>query len=1040
MLGRPTSASPTCHHHPASKLTSPTRIAAAARQEPFLDLLLRRQEDKTNGHDEVLRRARVQQVKRQTQDFVDRMPFESSLTASASVPQLRQHPADEDGHRATKIRHIVGHTCDQLQKARPRSSVVPVMKMRVALQRPRTCQSKTPRQHGPPILVKHPMRVVATQLHVSLDMRETAPDVPVLVSTNQTQSDREYYSHLYMQVMHQLGQHQPTAGLAGVMQRIWDGYVDPLHAHVDRAKRLGLEFFTDEHQAEAQPTNAPSHHYANQTESQKHHIKSHRKARHRGRADDSHSSDIDKNSGPQGGPTEEMGGQDTSNEASQYAARLRQRRRSQTALGFHDGDQAAQIRKILCAKVRAPNRGLEGLIGLTWHVPGQRLRESIFSSVKNADAARQKDNEVRMRKKITAQLEHSLVKRYSTPSNNQHSAATQIQRMARGKLAGKRMRFARIVALMQLTKEAFQRKLQRKEWAEFDEVPDTVTIEELDEEMKVIVWEVKRLVRDLSLDWWKQSLGEERARLAWEVSDLKDDLRHLQQQTSVLVQNAAFCMGVMLDPRMSKMQEDRIGVHQYYSPSPRLPETNKELLDMLTTTNTKFEDAIFKFAKAKQQRTAVFTQTDKSLERHPTYIQALEKLVEIQSVTQTDTETETDNNNVDVPPPLPLVQLTNEAINPTETSVSPGKASVVEGKHKRRALHHKHRHDESSGGAAPTAAIAASLKSVPPSMLGLFKLIGKVQAHKPKSMNVAQLKLLLHDIYAARMVEESRPPLAQFLYRFFARRYGLRNVAEIHMVNFLVSLKKYYKHDVEVLLIARACEFKQVDRPLSLDGFDFYMGLLAGMGSHRHEAAVPVWYLPHVFINAIELIHKYQPGGMLDLIKYHPDRTLLDMEMKASQLPPVAVHCDVGLNAKSQSFVSRDDLLAICLTIFEALETAIHDYLIAVFKTADVDQNGELSFIEFNSMVQKVFITPEEKVELMFHDAIMMTGNPIHDAILPEVFVVIAKREGLTRKSYVGERRDAIKTPVEIPFRSSELPVDEPPGKEILDCDAGVAK
>ncbi|RHY04878.1 hypothetical protein DYB25_010467 [Aphanomyces astaci] len=63
--------------------------------------------------------------------------------------------------------------------------------------------------------------------------------------------------------------------------------------------------------------------------------------------------------------------------------------------------------------------------------------------------------------KLMASLhETSNQTQYSVVSDTMTLAAVHIQRMARGKLAGKRIRLARIVALMKMSKEMFRHKLQ----------------------------------------------------------------------------------------------------------------------------------------------------------------------------------------------------------------------------------------------------------------------------------------------------------------------------------------------------------------------------------------------------------------------------------------------------------------------------------------------------------------------------------------------------------------------------------------------------
>ncbi|RHZ27364.1 hypothetical protein DYB37_007731 [Aphanomyces astaci] len=331
---------------------------------------------------------------------------------------------------------------------------------------------------------------------------------------------------------------------------------------------------------------------------------------------------------------------------------------------------------------------------------------------------------------------------YSVVSDTMTLAAVHIQRMARGKLAGKRIRLARIVALMKMSKEMFRHKLQvclvKREWNEFDHAPDTTPIEQLEDEMKTIVWEVTRLVRDLSLDWWKLGLSEERARLTWEVNDAKDDLRLLQQHTSVLVQNCTLCMNL----------------------------------------------------------------TDPTLQKQPTYLQALAKLAQVQNnelLPTTRLELPEDNPATDTTPSLPpqsysvepTVDISSTAISPIEAIATTLPTATDSTKIAKRTLH------RSPKSKTPATTAVPGLKDMPRLLAAEFKLIGKSQAYKGKVMGVAQLKLLLHEVYGARMADELRAPVGEFLYRFFALKYGLRNVAEMYLVNFVTSLKKYWKADPE---------------------------------------------------------------------------------------------------------------------------------------------------------------------------------------------------------------------------------------------------
>ncbi|ETV67719.1 hypothetical protein, variant 1 [Aphanomyces astaci] len=883
----------------------------------------------------------------------------------------------------------------------------------IKLLRPKSSHPSPSRRQSDSPLVKHPMRLVAAKLMASL--HETSNQT----QSNQTnQNPRQgvashaYFQDIYWQVAAQLEQQPSTAGLAQVLKHIWHEYVDPLHDKVEHSNnRLGCSFSNP-----APTLNARKLALASQVGRVTHTTRvTRRKPSHMPRHEmSSEKSGLTAQEDQRNRNNAVAASHSTQPAFTESDTSTLRRRRSQTALTFDHVDQVHEIQKILSAKVKALRLELISM---------QRLRESIFATVVNADAARQKNIDTRMRLRISAQLEQTLQKRYSVVSDTMTLAAVHIQRMARGKLAGKRIRLARIVALMKMSKEMFRHKLQKREWNEFDNAPDTTPIEQLEDEMKTIVWEVTRLVRDLSLDWWKLSLSEERARLTWEVNDAKDDLRLLQQQTSVLVQNCTLCMNLVSDPVVPKTHEARLGVHQYYSPSPRVPDTTKEMLESVSTTNSKLEDFIFTFAKSKQQRTAIATQTDPTLQKQPTYLQALAKLAQVQNnelLPTTPLELPEDNPATDTTPSLPpqsysvepTVDISSTAISPIEAIAATLPTATESTKIAKRTLH------RSPKSKTPATTAVPGLKDMPRLLAAEFKLIGKSQAYKGKVMGVAQLKLLLHEVYGARMADELRAPVGEFLYRFFALKYGLRNVAEMYLVNFVTSLKKYWKADPEIRLCARLCHIKHTT-PLSLDAFDYYVGLLAGIGVHQNEAAIPHWFVPHLTRQAVDLIQQYEPGCMLELVHHDPDTTYKSIESKLYKLSPVATHQEIGLGVATLTFVDRDEALTTCLDAFEAVESAIHDHLLQAFQTADIDKNGVLCFAEFNSLVQKVYLTPESHVRRMFFDAIALSGHPFRDAILPEVFVTLAKKEGLSRKSYVSQRRDAITSPIDMNFLES---------------------
>ncbi|CAK4124105.1 unnamed protein product [Aphanomyces euteiches] len=968
---------------PARPVSAPcVKKRVAYGVEPYLDALQPSVVGSGSGNAAIQSlQARVQHAKRQLLDFQD-PTTPRKLAISMSAPHI-QPCASKDiagGGLQGNLDPLAGPSRAK-KSLRPRSC---------GIRRPTTAGT-TPGAQTP--LVKHPMRLIAAKLNASLDCHDEEegkrrttelfhdfqgdswPFLGATSNQNETKRSHAYYSDVYHQVALQLDQNPASQGLADVLRRIWTEYVDPLHDQVEKFKRLGLDYVESSRSAAIRPTTLARVQSKAATALAR--VNS---------AENSKPVAVESTSNCQ---TPSLAAPTPSLEAPPPP---RSRRLSQAALTFGFVDQIDDVRKVLEAKVKALRQELISM---------QRLRESIFTTVMNADVNRQKEADAKLLVRFKAHsFDGNMLKRLSSAATPaMQSAAIQIQKVARGKLATKRIRYARLVALMRLTKEVFHHKLRKQEWTEFDAatMSPPPSMEALEEEMKAIVWQVTQLVRDLSLDWWKLSLSEERARLTWEVNDLKDELKLLQQNASILAQNCRFSIDIITAPYLTKAHDQRLGVHQYYPPSPRPVETPKEMLDFVQSTNNELELFIFALAKAKQQRISVQIQTEAHLAKQPTYLQALALLARQESK-QSPQAAHVLANIPDAMDVATQTQLQDD--NDKDKKHKKGKGSP-----KKHAAAHRQHHGQQQ------QQHFHGLKDVPVQFQDLFKVVGKVQSYKPRCMGLAQLKLLLHEISTARMADDLRPPLGVFLYRFFARKYGLRPVAETHLVNLFTSLKTFLVDDIEIRLFARVCQLRQVP-PLSLDAFDYYVSLLASLGAtHRNEVAIPIWYLPHVIRQAVDLIHTFEPGCMLELIQYSPEYTYKDLEAALNRLPHVATDREIGFNAPSVSYVDRNEVLGVCLDAFEAIERSIHDHLITAFQVADIDQNGELSFSEFNSLVQKVYSVPEAHVQRMFFDAIAMSGDPIRDAILPQVFVVIAKKEGLSRKSYVQERRNALTAP-----------------------------
>ncbi|OQR88330.1 hypothetical protein THRCLA_10382, partial [Thraustotheca clavata] len=652
-----------------------------------------------------------------------------------------------------------------------------------------------------------------------------------------------------------------------------------------------------------------------------------------------------------------------------------------------------------------------------------RLRESIFTSVMNGEASRRKDRERRLRLNLnlTADQVKILQQKYASTSKQHNDAAIIIQRVLRGKIAGKKCQLLRLVELMKVnTRHLFHQRLKSIELREH-EPANKITLNQLEEQLKYIVWEVGRLVRDLSLDWWKQSLSviilplciplEERARLTWELSDAQDELKQLKLETSILLQNCATCLTVCTEKYIPMSVLLQTGSHNYHSPPPQTDLTTKVAIEAVVHTNSCVEDFIFNKVYQMKNMTSVAIQTDFALERNQSYYESLCALAELHSKPP-DSDSDDDEDYLVVESPKLMTKISTKILNGDELITTTKKAMSSSSKHRKHKVKSKKQRYRASN----------ALANIPPEFLKVFKINGVTKAYKAHAMPLSQLKLLLHEIYNSRMrLEEYTHPLPDFIFQFFMRKYGLRNVAESHLIDLLTSLKKFWRHDCEVVckfhthFFARFCSLKNTV-PLSIDAFDFYICILAHIHSEdirQMEPVVPYNRVPGLNRHAIECISKFEPSRMLQLINYQPvlvELTLMKIDECVNSYPNIIEGKVLGTSL-SNILVDRNKLLVMYIQEFESVESQINTMLKSVFESADIDHNGELTIEEFNAIVQKIDPTPMWQVQQMYFDAVALTANAHTDTVTSDAFVMVAKKQGLGTRAFPGLRRKAIVDP-----------------------------
>ncbi|OQR96375.1 hypothetical protein ACHHYP_16013 [Achlya hypogyna] len=827
-------------------------------------------------------------------------------------------------------------------KPRPKTSV-PVMRLKRELSSAAS-------------IVKHPTRLIAQKLSAAIEAH-----VANRPSANQDGTDVRFEDHLlyhtnehhnfFHNIVDELATHmdtQPTTvGVGPLLRRVWDVYVAGLYHHVDQAKKLGLQYYHQQG-ALADSQTTPKH-------------------------SEIESKTLD--AAPFGSTTH---------------AATRSRRCYVVAV---ESQEIAELKRLLSAKaVKALRIELVSI---------QRLRESIFTSVINVKSLRKADQERRSRLHLSQQIDqHSyLQQRYAVVSEEDAAAAIVIQRVLRGKIAARHCHFLRIVELMKIkTHHLFEKSLNAKEARELASATP-LTLHELEMQFTGVVWEVQRLVRDLSLDWWKLSLSEERTRLAWELSDARDDIRQVSSLVSILLQNCTNMMQVVTQPR---------SMITYVSPTAQVIDSTKQLLDMIARMNVAIEDFVnARNAHDFYDMCPAATQTDAGFGRHPSYLEALAAIA--QTITSPpESESDDDEDVYAFTSTMSLNGAPNAAPNAIENTSDSSVEEAAPTKTRRKPL--AKRPKKKRYGARNV------LANVPANFRGVFKLLGVTRGYKARPLSLPHLKLLFHELYVSRMqVEEYSRPLPEFIYQFFMRKFGLRKVAESHLVDLMASLKKYWRQDPEVHLFARFCSLKNT-KPLSIDAFDYFISLLAHLYEKDPRQSSGSTQQPGLRWDcntslsknqAIASLSRFEPPRMLELINFQPEMELMRIEEYVNSRPVVVEGKHLGVGS-AHILLERDDLLTFYVHEFENIETQISTMLTEIFANADIDHNGELTLGEFNSIVQKIEPTPMWEVQRMFFEAVTLTANVHADVVTADAFVIVAKKQGLGSRALTDTRRNAL--------------------------------
>lgn len=380
------------------------------------------------------------------------------------------------------------------------------------------------------------------------------------------------------------------------------------------------------------------------------------------------------------------------------------------------------------------------------------------------------------------------------------AAATKIQCLTRAFQALRLVTSLRLQSLGALQRVDFHRQLRNQVRKRRSMVEQKRHAEEA---LREILWETKRFVRDMVAGWWKNLRSDASidTALREEVQTTKARLR----RTSQVLNNLASRALELLDHQRAqrKQMRQRHGGEESDSSS---GESKGDYLDPLAL----LESSTLDIAKAVEEQLS--TQI----------VQQQQRVVQL-----IDTYTQTD-----------VTGSISEASSKKSKPKAKSKLSSQVRRAKRRDYNsdgedhdrvpEDEKHDE-----VPEDYYGSEQLDFPEEGAEFMNLLRalKNKKQKPRPPTLKSVMSTILDIYIAKIDFDqqsdrdgvARVGMPKFIYQYYFRRFGLRKLAEQHMVNLNAAFRKY-KKEPRVRIFARWCGvFGKLDR----DCLDFVLLILA---------------------------------------------------------------------------------------------------------------------------------------------------------------------------------------------------------------------
>ncbi|KAL4114757.1 hypothetical protein PRIC2_014210 [Phytophthora ramorum] len=206
-----------------------------------------------------------------------------------------------------------------------------------------------------------------------------------------------------------------------------------------------------------------------------------------------------------------------------------------------------------------------------------------------------------------------------------------------------------------------------------------------------------------------------------------------------------------------------------------------------------------------------------------------------------------------------------------------------------------------------------------------------------------------------------RMEFSEFIYDWHIRKYGLKTLAQRHLLKLIQSLRKHEKKVFQCQLCLRfmgiqisslLMTFFMFAFPLGFHEHKFVLGLVSRwslgtfLGGSKHRVEIPKRQFKVRITFAISTVQEAlrERFGV-----YARGMDALAERIRAKAWP------------RDEEFVRESDLLILCVEEFEAQRSLLEKVLGAVYLAGDINADGSLEFDEFASVVTHLSPTVDDR-------------------------------------------------------------------------------